>query len=90
VIYTLEANLTTYATADAAAVLLAAQAAADAYVADRRAGLGRDLISSQVIKALSVEGVYKVALVGWVDREVSSSEWADGSVTLHLSGTANG
>lgn len=88
--YTLEANLTSYATADQAAVLKLAQDAAAAFVADRKAGLGRDLVASQVIKALSVDGVYKVELVAWADRILDVSEWADGTVLLHLTGTANG
>lgn len=88
--FVVEANLTVYATADEGVVEALAQASIASYLADRRAGLGRDLIASQVIRALSVEGVYKVELVGWVDRVLSASEWADGVALLHLVGSAHG
>ena len=81
----LDATLTLYRQTDASQVLASAQAAVDAYAADRRAGLGRDLVGSQIIKALSVDGVYKVTLNGWTDRACAPSEWADaGAMTLHI------
>jgi phage-related baseplate assembly protein len=88
--FTLEANLTIFSTAESAMVQTAALASANAYIADRRAGLGRDLVASQAIKALSVEGVYKVELVSWADRILAASEWADGLAVLHMVGSANG
>ncbi len=90
VAYTLEANLTLYATADVAAAQAAAQAAGSAYLADRRAGLGRDLVGSQAIKALGVSGVYRVDLVGWADRVLAAHEWADGTLSLHMVGAVDG
>lgn len=90
VAFAVEANLTIYATADEAVVEATARASVEAYLADRRAGLGRDLIASQIIKSLGVEGVYKVELVGWVDRVLAASEWADGVAALHLVGSAHG
>lgn len=85
VAWSLDATLTLYRQADAAGVLASAQAALDAYAADRRSGLGRDLVGSQILAALSVPGVYKVALNGWTDRALAPSEWADaGALTLHL------
>lgn len=85
VTWTADATLTLLRRADAAAVLQAAQGAADAWAATRRAGLGRDLVGSQLVAALSVPGVHSVALNGWTDRALSAREWADGQgVTLHL------
>lgn len=88
--FTLEANLTIYTTADVATVQAAAMAAGQAFLAERRAGLGRDLVASQALKALSVDGVYKVELVGWVDRVLAANEWADGALALHMVGSSNG
>ena len=88
--FTLEANLTTYTTSDNSVVLAAAQDAGLAYLAERRAGLGRDLVASQALKALSVDGVYKVELVGWADRVLAANEWADGALVLHMVGSSNG
>jgi len=83
--WTADATLTLYRSADAATALAAAQAALDAYATDRRAGLGRDLVGSQIVAALSVSGVYKVTLNGWADRACLASEWADaGALTLHV------
>ncbi len=83
--WTLDATLTLYRQTDASQVLATAQAAVDAYAADRRAGLGRDLVGAQIVKALMGEGVYKVTLNGWTDRACAPSEWADaGSTTLHV------
>ena len=90
VAYALKASITVDATADSTAVMAAVQAAAETYVADLAAGLGRDLVASQVIKALSVEGVYKVALVDWVDQVLAVNQWANGTVSLTLAGSANG
>jgi phage-related baseplate assembly protein len=90
VAYTLEANVTTYASALTDKVLDAVNAAALAYCKDRAAGLGRDLVGSQAIKALSVEGVYSVQLLNWTDRVLASNAWADGTVSIHFSGSQNG
>ena len=92
VLFALEVNLTTFDTADNAVVLANVQDMARSYVKDRAAGLGRDLIGSQVIKLLSLDGVYKVELVGWADRVLAPNEWADGTTipTIHLIGSAHG
>ncbi|HEY0035899.1 MAG TPA: baseplate J/gp47 family protein, partial [Longimicrobium sp.] len=76
--YTLSAVLRPLAGADIPATTAAVMAAAEAYAADRRAGLGRDVVPSQVVAALSVPGVYDVTLYapdGLV--EVGPSEWAN-------------
>lgn len=76
---------------DAAAVLAAAQGAAEAYAAERRAGLGRDIVPAQIIAALYVPGVYDVALAAPGPRAVLPSEWADcTSITLTLGGAVDG
>jgi len=89
--FSIQANLTLFTTADPVVVLAAAQAAAEAYRTDRQAGLGRDLVGSQLIKALSVDGIYKVELVGWTDQVLDSSQWvACQGIQLILTGLADG
>lgn len=88
--FAVEANVTTFSTADTAMVQSAVTAAAEAYVAGRKSGLGRDLVASQVLRALGVEGAYKVELIGWSDRVIVASEWADGTFLVHMVGSANG
>lgn len=88
--FILEANITIYATADMVSTQALTQASGLSYLAERRAGLGRDLVASQALKALGVDGVYKVELVNWVDRVLAPSEWADGSLLLHMVGSTNG
>ncbi len=90
--FVLEVNLTTFDTADNAVVLANVQDMARSYVKDRAEGLGRDLIGSQIIKLLSLDGVYKIELVGWADRVLTPNEWADGTTipTIHLIGSAHG
>jgi len=88
--FTLEANITIYASADLVSTQATVQASGLSYLAGRRAGLGRDLVASQALKALGVDGVYKVELVNWVDRVLAPSEWADGTLILHMIGSANG
>jgi phage-related baseplate assembly protein len=90
VAFTVEAHLTLYASFDGPTVMAAAEASLETYLQGRRAGLGRDLISSQVVRALSVDGVYKVELVGWVDRVLGPSEWAEGTAVVSQVGIANG
>jgi len=84
------ATVTVYRTADAAAVLSAAKFGAEAYRQDRRAGLGRDLVSSQMIGALQVDGVYRVTLDGWADQELAPNQWADIAIEVQLAGLADG
>lgn len=63
--------------ADVPDVLVRVRAAAEAYAADRRAGLGRDIVPSQIIAALSVSGVYSVSLTLPAERVVAPEEWAN-------------
>lgn len=89
--FDIRANLTLFSGADPATVLPRAQAAAEAYRTDRQSGLGRDLVGSHLIKALSVDGVYKVELPGWTDQVLGPSQWADGhSIQIAWTGLADG
>lgn len=89
--YVIHAALTLYATADAAAVLVAARAAIDVFVADRAAGLGRDVVPSQVISVLSVAGVYQVALSDLALLTLDESQWARcTNITLTIAGVTYG
>lgn len=78
VTWTIAASLKLFSDADLDTTLAAAQAAATAFADARRAALGRDIVPSQIIAALSVPGVYGVtltdpsALVG-----VDADEWAN-------------
>lgn len=85
------ANVVLYTSADAAVLATQLNAAAQAFVADKRAGLGRDVIASQAIAALSLPGVYSVTLPGWSDITCDSNEWANAtSVTVNITGTTDG
>lgn len=75
--YQIEATVRLNAGVHAASTLDAVQAAAEAYVEDRRAGLGCDIVPSQIIAALSVAGVYDVQLEAPAYRELGSDEWAN-------------
>lgn len=89
--FAVHANLTLYATADPVAVMAAAQAAALLYRQDRQGGLGRDLIGAQLLKALAVDGVYDVELVGWANQALGAHQWAHcSSINLVMSGLAHG
>lgn len=91
--YTIDASVILLVDADTASVTAALQAAADEYTADRRDGLGRDIVRSQIIGALAlVEGVYDVTLTEpATDTVIASSEWANAtSVTVNIVGTSEG
>lgn len=89
--YQIDATLTLLRGADQASIEQAAQAAAEAYAAHRRGGLGRDLIPSQVIAALSVPGVYRVDLAAPAERVLDGFEWANcTAINLTVAGVADG
>lgn len=91
VAYTIDATLTLLRGADQVSVEAAARKAAEAYAAGRRAGLGRDLIHSQIIAALSVPGVYKVQVNAPAERVVDGFEWANcASIALSFGGAVDG
>ncbi|GHK44446.1 baseplate protein [Escherichia coli] len=58
--YTIEARITIYRDQDARSVKDAANSAIQNWVASRAATLGRDIVPSQIISALSVSGVYQL------------------------------
>lgn len=90
--YSVRAALTFYAGADRATAMAAAQAAAEAYAADRRAGLGRDIVPEQLVSALQVPGVYRAELAEPAALLVlSGNEWANcSSILLTDAGVADG
>ncbi|WP_433886053.1 baseplate assembly protein [Pseudomonas vranovensis] len=76
--YTIKARLTFYATAERTESMAAAQAAAKAYAADRRAKLGLDLVREQITAALQVNGVYRAELeLPNALYELQGNEWAN-------------
>lgn len=77
VAFIIQGSLTFYATADRALAMQQAQAAADAWAADRRAGLGRDIVPEQLTAVLQVAGVYRAALTLPVLTAVQSHQWAN-------------
>lgn len=90
--YTLTALLTVYRGYDAATVLANAQAQATAFAADRAGGLGRDVVPSQIVKALSVTGVYDTDLQTPATKlEVGEEGWAHcTAIDVQLAGSSDG
>jgi len=90
--FTLTASVVLYTSADAATLATQLDTAADTYVANLRAGLGRDVIRSQAIAALSLPGVYSVTLTSPVaDVVVAGNEWANAtSITISVTGSNDG
>jgi phage-related baseplate assembly protein len=74
--YAIDAQLVLYKHADVASVLAQAQAAAEAYQADRAAGLGRDIVPVQVESALKVAGVYDIVRTAPAKIVLAENEWA--------------
>ncbi|RMT61647.1 hypothetical protein ALP29_00217 [Pseudomonas syringae pv. avii] len=92
VTYQIVARITFYANADREVTLLAVEAAANAFAAERRAGLGRDLVLEQIIATLQVSGVYRAELELPTNlRELAGHEWANcTSIQLIDAGVADG
>ncbi|HJU70397.1 MAG TPA: baseplate J/gp47 family protein [Paucimonas sp.] len=90
--YTLTARLTVYRTHDAATVLANAQAQAAAFAATQAAALGRDIVPSQIVAALSVPGVYCVDLLApAATLEVGEEGWAHcTAIDVQLAGSSDG
>jgi phage-related baseplate assembly protein len=61
--YNIAANVTLLSTADSQTMDNLLQAAGEAFAAAKRLRLGLDIVRSQIIAALSLEGVYKVDLL---------------------------
>lgn len=89
--YTIDATVRVLTGANKAATLDAVRAAAEADAADRRAGLGRDVVPSQVVAALSIPGVYEVTLHQPGLMPVEPNGWANCTgVLIRDGGTAHG
>lgn len=87
----LQARLTLFDWADPTATLAAAAVAAETYRNRIQAGLGRDVIDSQVMAALSVPGVYQVQLEEWGNLVLGPSEWAKcEEISIVQVGVSNG
>lgn len=89
--YAIDAQLVLYKNTDAVSVLAQAQAAAEAYKADRAAGLGRDIVPVQVEAALKVAGVYDIVRTAPAKTVLAENEWARCTgINLIVTGTADG
>lgn len=73
----LEAELTLYTWADEEETLRLARTAFASLADDYRLTLGKDVVRTQLVAALSVYGVYRVRLVSPAeDRELDGGQWA--------------
>lgn len=89
--YAIDAQLVLYKNTDVASVLAQAQAAAEAYKADRAAGLGRDIVPVQVESALKVAGVYDIVRAAPAKIVLAENEWARcTAINLVVTGTVDG
>lgn len=90
--YDITANIVLYSSADSAMLTAQLDAAAAAFVATQDARLGQDIVRSQIIAALSVDGVYSVTLSApAADVVVAPEEWShNGTVTINITGTNDG
>jgi len=81
--YQIAATVTLYADADPAATMAAANAAAVQFAVNQAKRIGRDIVASQIVSALSVPGVYQVAVTAPVPGQgvlsISSGpgQWAN-------------
>ncbi|MHA6912988.1 baseplate assembly protein [Ralstonia pseudosolanacearum] len=89
--YAINARLVLYKNTDVASVLAQAQTAAEAYKADRAAGLGRDVVPVQVDAALKVAGVYDIVRTAPAKIVLAENEWARCTgINLVVTGTVDG
>ncbi|WP_416739208.1 baseplate J/gp47 family protein [Pseudomonas sp. NFX71] len=90
--YQIKAHITFYANADRRNAMATAQSAAQAYAAQCRTGLGRDLVPQQLTARLQVIGVYRADLQLPIElRELQNNEWANcSSIELIDAGVADG
>lgn len=92
VTYSIELQITLLATADTGTIDDQILAAVAAYAADRRAGLGRDVVRSQIVAAASLPGVYSVTVLQPVnDIVVTLEQWSNcTSQSVTIAGVADG
>lgn len=90
--YAIAANITLYETADQASLQDDLDAAAQAYADTQSATLGRDIVRSQLIAALSLNGVYNVELTSpAADIALTPNQWPSVTgITVNITGTAEG
>ncbi|SRR5579883_976222 len=81
--YQIAATVTLYADADPVATMAAANAAAAQFAVNQANRIGRDIVASQIISALSVSGVYEVAITspvagqGVLAISAAPGQWAN-------------
>jgi phage-related baseplate assembly protein len=75
--YQIAGTITLYADTDPASTMTAANAAAQDYAIALASRIQRDIVPSQIIDALSVPGVYEVALTAPTYTQLQPGEWAN-------------
>ena len=90
--YDITANIVAYATADQSTLQAQLETAAEAFTEEKSQALGQDIVRSQLIAALSLEGVYSVSLTAPAsDLVVAANEWPNvGTITITITGTNEG
>lgn len=86
--YQIAGTITLYADADPASTMTAANTAAQEYAIAIASRIQRDIVPSQIIEALSVPGVYQVALTAPSYLQLQPGQWANCiAITLSQSTT---
>ena len=75
--YQIAGTITLYADADPASTMAAANTAAQDYAIALASRIQRDIVASQIIEALSVSGVYQVALTAPAYAQLQPGQWAN-------------
>jgi phage-related baseplate assembly protein len=75
--YQIAGTITLYADADPASSMMAANTAAQEYAIALASRIQRDIVPSQIIEALSVPGVYQVALPAPTYTQLQPGQWAN-------------
>lgn len=75
--YQIAGTVTLYADADPASTMAAANTAAQEYAIALASRIQRDIVPSQIIEALSVSGVYQIALTAPVYSQLQPGQWAN-------------
>lgn len=90
--FVIRAGLTFYSSSDRGTSMAAARAAAEAHVAELRAGLGRDIVPEQITAALKVSGVYRPVVDEPASVQVvAGNEWANCTgIELYDAGLVDG
>jgi phage-related baseplate assembly protein len=75
--YQISATLTLYADADPTSTMAQASTAAEQFAINLASKIQRDIVPSQLVAALSVPGVYEVALAAPVYTPLEVGQWAN-------------